>query len=253
MKLNENKVIQKERASPIKETNQAAVFHQETEKRNGIVAIVIDDLGYDLAFAERLLQLDASISFSILPELRYSKQIAIRAKELNRDVLLHLPMEPNDYPSKNPGPGALLSSMSLQELEEQLLKNLDAIPYLGGINNHMGSKLTEDEKIMNLVMGKIKSRGLFFLDSRTSPKTVAYKIAKKYSVKAAERNIFLDNKGDIEMISNQIIKLGEIAMENGFAIGIGHPYHNTLVALQQTIPKLKERGIKIAPVSQLVD
>lgn len=253
MKLYGNKVIQKEIASPKKETNQVAAFHQEIEKINGKVAIIIDDLGYDLDFAEKLLQLDAPISFSILPELRYSKQIAARAKELNHDVLLHLPMEPNDYPSKNPGPGALLSRMSLRELEEQLLKNLDAIPYLGGINNHMGSKLTEDEKIMSLVMEKIKSRGLFFLDSRTSPKTVAYKIAREYSIKAAERNIFLDNNGDVEMISEQIIKLGEIAMENGFAIGIGHPYHNTLLALQQTIPKLKERGIKIAPISQLVN
>lgn len=253
MKFYTSKSEQKGTSSDKKETSPVSFFQPEIEKINGKVAIIIDDLGYNMDIAEKLLQLDVPISFSILPKLRYSKLIAIRANELNYDVLLHLPMEPNNYPSKNPGPEALVSGMNPQEMEEQLLKNLDAIPYLRGINNHMGSKLTEDEEIMHLIMEKIKFRDLFFLDSRTSPRTVAYKVAKEYGVKAAERNIFLDNENDIEIIGQQIIKLGEIAMKNGSAIGIGHPYQNTLLALQQIIPKLKENGIKITPISQLVN
>lgn len=229
------------------------LFQSETEKIAGKVAIVIDDLGYSISIAEKFLQLDSPISFSILPGLPYSRLIASWAHELNRDILLHLPMEPDDYPNTNPGPGTLFKGMSPEELGEQLLKDLDAIPYMTGTNNHMGSKLTEDKDVMRLVMEKIKDRGIFFLDSRTSLNSVAYSTAKEYGIKAAKRNIFLDNENDVELISRQIIKLGERALKNGTAIGIGHPNQNTLIALKQTIPKLKERGIKIVPVSQLVN
>jgi len=223
------------------------------EEVAGKVAIVIDDLGHSLVIAEKLMKLDVPIAFSILPGLRYSKLIASRANKSNHDVMLHLPMEPKNYPDKNPGPEALISKMNLDELEQQLLKDLDAIPYITGTNNHMGSKLTEDKKMMRWVMSKIKKRDLFFLDSRTSPNTIAYSIAKEYGIKAAKRNFFLDNEDDLEIISQQIIKLGEAAIKKGSAIGIGHPGKNTLIALQNTLPKLKERGIKIVPVSQLVD
>jgi len=232
----------------IEEASEKAV-----EEVAGKVAIVIDDLGHSLVIVEKLMKLDAPLAFSILPGLRFSKLIASRANKSNHDVMLHLPMEPKNYPDKNPGSGALISNMNSDELEKLLLEDLDAIPYITGTNNHMGSKLTEDKKIMQLVMSKIKKRDLFFLDSRTSPNTIAYRIAKEYGIKAAIRNVFLDNEDDLEIISQQIIKLGEVAIKKGSAIGIGHPGKNTLIALQNTIPKLKERGIKIVPVSQLVN
>lgn len=206
-----------------------------------------------MGIAEKFLELNAPISFSILPGLRFSRLLAKKANELDRDVLLHLPMEPDNYPGKNPGPGTLLSKMSPEELDQQLLKDLDAVPFLVGTNNHMGSRLTEDEKIMRLIMERIKEKDLFFLDSRTSPDSVAYQIAKEYGIKAAARNVFLDNEKDVELISRQIIKLAEKALKNGSAIGIGHPHKNTLLALQQTLPKLAKLGIEIVPVSQLVN
>jgi polysaccharide deacetylase 2 family uncharacterized protein YibQ len=226
---------------------------QVEEEVAGKVAIVIDDLGHSLDIAEKLMRLDAPIAFSILPGRRYSKLIASQANKSNHEVMLHLPMEPKNYPGENPGLGALISKMNSDELENQLIKNLDAIPFITGTNNHMGSKLTENDEIMQLVMSKIKKRNLFFLDSRTSPNTVAYKIAREYGIKAAKRNIFLDNEDDLDLISQQIIKLGDAAIKKGSAIGIGHPGKNTLIALQNTLPKLKERGIKIVPISQLVN
>jgi polysaccharide deacetylase 2 family uncharacterized protein YibQ len=216
------------------------------------IAIIIDDLGYNNGNAEELLKIDAPLTFSIFPQGTYSKSLAQKAHTRGRDVILHLPMEPYEYPQKNPGDGTLLLDMDNEELLKKLESDIDAVPFIKGVNNHMGSKFTEDKEKMRVVLNELEKRGLFFLDSRTSKNTVGYSVAKEMGLKVAERNIFLDNNQDLKSINAQIYKLAKLSLKNGSAIGIGHPHPATIKALKQMIPELKAKGIEVVPVSQLV-
>ena len=217
------------------------------------VAIVIDDLGYNNGRSEELLTIDASLTFSIFPFCPYSKLIARKAHARGRDVLLHLPMEPYNYPEKNPGNGSLFLDMNDEEILRRLDADLSSVPFVKGVNNHMGSKFTENKEKMRVVLRELKERNLFFLDSRTSRNSVGYSMAREIGLKTATRNIFLDNDQDIKSINAQIYKLVRQSIKNGSAIGIGHPYPSTIEALKQTIPELGAKGIEVVPISQLVN
>lgn len=216
------------------------------------VAIIIDDLGYNNGNAEELLKIDAPLTFSIFPQGPYSRSLAQKAHSMGRDVMLHLPMEPYEYPQKNPGNGALLLDMDNEKLLKKLGADIGSVPFIKGVNNHMGSKFTEDKEKMRVILNELEKRDLFFLDSRTSKNTVGYSIAKEMGLKVAERNIFLDNDQDLKSINAQIYKLAKLSLKNGSAIGIGHPHPATIKALKQMIPELKAKGIEVVPVSQLV-
>ena len=216
------------------------------------VAIVIDDLGYDGKLAKRFLTIEGPLSFSVLPHGTFSKSIARRIHDAGQELLLHLPMEPAGYPEVNPGVGALLVEMTDDELVQTLRKNLDAFPYVKGVNNHMGSKFCENERKLRPVMMELNTRGLFFLDSRTTSKTKAYKVAQELHVPSAERNVFLDNIQNPRAIRAQFNRLTELARLRGGAIGIAHPHEVTLEVLRREIPKLSGKGIELVPVSQLV-
>lgn len=215
------------------------------------IALIIDDLGADPVAAERIMALDAPIAFSILPHLRFSNSIAKNAAERGKVVMLHLPMEPRS--SKiNPGPGALLMGQSDEKTMEELIGDLEAVPGVVGVNNHMGSLYTESGEKTHLVMAELKKRGLFFVDSRTTAETVAYDTALRYGVPAAERDVFLDNDLDVRKISEMILSLADEAIKKGSAIGIGHPHEETIKALEETLPKVREMGVEIAPITEFV-
>ena len=216
------------------------------------VAIVIDDLGYDGKLAKRFLTIEGPLSFSVLPYGTFSKSIARRIHDAGQELLLHLPMEPTGYPEVNPGGGALLVEMTDVELVQTLRKNLNAFPYAKGVNNHMGSKFCENERKLRPVMLELNTRGLFFLDSRTTSKTKAYKVAQELHVPSAQRNVFLDNIQNPRAIRAQLNRLTELARLKGGAIGIAHPHEVTLEVLRREIPKLSEKGVELVPVSQLV-
>jgi len=216
------------------------------------VAIIIDDLGYNLQAARRFIEMEAPLSFAILPQIVYSKQIADLVHEHGREAILHLPMEPLDYPETNPGPGAILSSMTQQEIIDTLNRDLVSVPQVIGINNHMGSKLTTDAPAMETVMHYLKNHELFFIDSLTVPGTVAYATARKIGLKTARRTIFLDNKDDAEAISRNIMILAEKAKKVDGLIAIAHPHLKTYKALKETLPILENDGIRIVPISELV-
>lgn len=221
----------------------------------GRIAIVIDDLGWDPKVARALLELDLPLTFAILPSLPYSEGVARQALQKRREILLHLPMEPHGYPEVDPGKGALLREMDEATLESLLLQDLKGIPSPVGVNNHMGSSFTEDDRAMRVVLKLLKRRGLFFLDSRTSPDSVAYEVAKELGLKAGRRQVFLDNgdQANVAAVERQIWRLVRIAQKEGQAIGIGHPHPYTLEALRQTLPQLKANGVEVVPVSRLVD
>jgi polysaccharide deacetylase 2 family uncharacterized protein YibQ len=151
------------------------------------VAIIIDDMGASKRRARELMNFDAPITLSFLPSSRNSRKLAQEALKKGKEVILHMPMEPYGFPEINPGKGGLLMSMTEEDLHRQIRENLDKIPHIRGINNHMGSRFMEDERRVNILMRELKARKLFFLDSRTTPKTAGYRTARKLGIKTGYR------------------------------------------------------------------
>lgn len=216
-----------------------------------LVAIIIDDLGYDQIVASRFLELDGVLSFSVLPHSPFQERIAGAIHNSGREVLLHLPMQPEEYPEVDPGRGALLSSMGPDDLLDQLAKDLDAVPYIVGVNNHMGSRLTQDSAKMRQIFTLLKRRNLFFIDSLTSPRSRCSQAARLLQLRFAQRNVFLDHLQDPNAIRFQIKRLVSLAKTRGRAIGIGHPYLVTWETLKQELPNIKQQ-VKLVPISKLV-
>jgi len=215
------------------------------------VAFIIDDLGYETEVAKKLIELEFPITLSILPFLQYSKFIAEEGKKNNQEIMLHLPMEPSNS-SANPGPGAIKSYMSEEEIRHSVIDSIVNFPYIIGVNNHMGSKITENRKIMEIVLEEIKGHNLFFIDSMTSKDSIAYKVAQEMGIKTAVRSVFLDNENDMEYIKGQMLEIQETALRKGEAIAIGHSRINTFYVLKRMMPELIKAGIEIVPVSELV-
>ena len=217
------------------------------------IAIVIDDLGGENKISQELLRWDLSITFSILPFTPYSKTLAEKAHRRGKEVILHLPMEPRGYPQIRPGEGVLLEEMDEARLLRQLSKDIEAVPYIKGVSNHMGSRLMEDPEKMRIVFSELKRRGLFFLDSRTTPQTVGLEVAQSVGLKAMERSLFIDHSSDEEDIKQKLERLIQFSLSTGKAIGIGHPHPSTLKSLKEMIPRMKEKGIEIVPLSSVME
>lgn len=240
-------------------THRLALFMRDKPPRDestpgtsAKLAIVIDDLGYDGRLARRFLEIGAPLSFSVLPHGTSSDLIARRVHEAGRELLLHLPMEPKGYPEVEPGAGALLVGMTAVEFVQILRKNLDSLPYISGVNNHMGSRLCEHEDKMRLIMQELKSRSLFFLDSRTSSETKAYSVAQQLNVPSAKRDVFLDNIQSPKAIRSQLNRLVQLARLRGEAIGIAHPHEATLAVLKEAIQSFSGKGVELVPISQII-
>ena len=214
-------------------------------------AIIIDDIGYDLKAADKLLALDMPLTFSVLTRSPFWYPIVNKARQKNIEIMLHLPMEPIEYPDVNPGPGALLASMSPDELVLQLNEHLDAIPFIKGVNNHMGSRLTTASSQMYQIFTILKKRDLFFIDSLTHSKSVCRPSAKLFRIPFAQRDVFLDNVQEPAAIRARIEELIRIAQKQGQAVGIGHPYKSTCQALNEALPELRKK-VKLVPASAVV-
>ena len=217
------------------------------------IALVIDDLGGERLIARELLQWDIPITFSILPFTPYAKTIAKEAHQKGKEVILHIPMEPHGYPKVTPGEGGLLEEMNEESLRRQLIKDIEAVPYIKGASNHMGSRLMEDHEKVKIVLSELKRRKLYFLDSRTTPQTVGIHEAQSIGVKTMERSLFIDHSLDEEDIKEKIEKLIRLSLSNGKAIGIGHPHAPTIKSIKEMIPKIKEKGIELVPLSAIME
>ena len=215
------------------------------------IALIIDDLGNQKAAGEAALRLPGPITYSFLPHTPYAREQAEVAHENHREVMLHLPME-SDY-GVPLGEGGLTLEMTKDDFINQLEAALVSVPYVAGVNNHMGSLLTRDPTAMRWLMTSIREDKLFFIDSRTTDKTVAEKVAHKNLIQSASRDVFLDNEEDEEKIRKQLYKLIDMAKENGQAIGIGHPYPETLAILADELPKLESLGVELVPASELTN
>jgi polysaccharide deacetylase 2 family uncharacterized protein YibQ len=218
------------------------------------VAIVIDDLGENYGSFEELSSMNVPFTYSILPFQTHSIRIADAVNSRKGEVVLHLPLEPWNSSQHAINHGTLLTSMSEDQLHAQLERNINALPHLSGVSNHMGSKFTENQEKMKTVLQAVKEKGLYFLDSRTSDKTVGYALAKEMHIKTAQRNLFIDNDHNQLSAEQQLQKIPRLAKKNGgHLIAIGHPYRSTITALKKCVPLLQEQGITVVPLSQLLN
>jgi hypothetical protein len=215
------------------------------------IALIVDDIGYDRAVVKKFLSLNLPITFSILPNSPFTKNITAAARKKHVEIMLHQPMEPFEYPRINPGPGTLLTSMTPDELVQQLIQNLEEMPFVSGVNNHMGSKMTANSSQMRQIFSVLKQRNLFFVDSRTTEKTICRLSAGLLQIPFGERDVFIDHFQDSDFIKKQLYELVRIATTHGDAIGIAHPYTKTYQVLKSALPDLKQK-VQFVPVSEVV-
>ncbi|OGR91434.1 MAG: hypothetical protein A2992_08020 [Elusimicrobia bacterium RIFCSPLOWO2_01_FULL_59_12] len=209
-------------------------------------ALVIDDVAYDPVPMDRFAELGVPLTFAILPRDKKSQALADKAARLNFPVILHLPMEPMDLAHNNPGGAALYLKMKPEELRRQFEKDVASVPHIQGINNHMGSAFTEDVPRMTLVMTWIKERGLFFLDSYTTQRSVAAKVAQAVGVPCLVNETFLDNEDDQAAIERQLDGVLRLAMKRKRTIAIGHYRRKHLIAaLAKKIPEFRAHGVDL--------
>lgn len=217
-----------------------------------LVAIIVDDLGADLAMMQDFLDLQLNLTVAVLPNVPHARAVAELAHADGREILLHVPMEPRDYPSVDPGEQALMVDLSTAEVQQRLRRYLQTVPWVVGANNHMGSRFTESREGMRGVLQILKEQGLFFVDSRTTADSVAIAEAEGMAIAHAERDLFLDNDINEEAIRRQIRKLIGVAREQGSAIGICHPHLETYAALKKEAPSFAAAGVKLVAVSALL-
>ena len=240
------------RSSEIKNQEQTEVFEDIDQDTSGVIVLVIDDFGYrNDNISDGFLNLKIPITCAIIPGHTASKKFAEKAVSYGKEVIIHMPMESENY---SPGEDEykLLTSMTSELLENKLIQAFESLPEAIGMNNHQGSKATSDSKTMTVLASVLKSRGKYFIDSRTSSLTIGEKTMTSFGVPTARRNIFLDNNNDLDMIEEQINKLANSAKKNGVAVGLGHARKNTLSVLEKVVPRLLDKGFVFQFASQVV-
>lgn len=240
-------VVPFEKPAPMPAAPEQAVL------RKPRIAIVIDDWGYttrNLPLARQIAS-RFPVTAAVMPRLPYSTKVAEELHSLGVEIILHLPMEPNEL--KNLEKNTIMTSWKPRKIQTVLDQDLSSVRYAKGINNHMGSKATADQETMNTVISYLDDKGLYFLDSFVSAESIGRELAKEHHVPSARRDVFLDNSDDPSAIRNQLEKLKEKARDEGQAVGIGHDRPATLKVLLEEVPKIQSEGIDFVFVSQLLE
>lgn len=243
------KVPPKERIAP---TPTARVHPVLPASARGSLAILLDDAGQQMQLVPAAAALPPEIAVAILPFLPESSATAVALHRAGHEIWLHLPMEAEAYPEENPGPGAILSSMSEVDVRRRVHSALNNIPFVVGVNNHMGSRATADLRLMTWVMQEIGARHLFFIDSRTTAATVAETAARAQGVPCNRRRVFLDNDHSRLAISAQLEDAVYEARKHGEAIAIGHFKKTTIAVLAEEAPGLGTEGITLVAPGKLM-
>ena len=215
------------------------------------IALIIDDIGYSRSLAWQFVELQEILTFSILPQVSYSRELAFELNNQGYEVMLHQPMEPYNN-CCDPGPGALFVGDNAQHIEKTLQTNIRDIPFAKGVNNHMGSKFTASPDEIGAALKVIRTQGMFFVDSYTSSRSLAHATARRYHMATAHRNVFLDNVREEPAILSQLASLQKYAMIHGRAIGIGHPFPETARAIGRFAKRLKRSNVSLVPVSKIL-
>ena len=226
--------------------------HLRKEPRNR-AAIIVDDMGYSLNAIREICSFERPLTISILPFSPFAQETAHIAHQNGLEVILHLPLESVNDHDENNIDGIIHSQMSEEEIQRTVDINLNQVPYIKGVNNHMGSKITPNEIFMTIIIQNLKVRNLFFVDSRTSIRSIAYEIAQEMQVPSAYRHVFLDGENQEEYIKGKLIELFRLARRNGIAVGICHPIEETLKTLRKNLHLAREYDVELVFVSQIVE
>ena len=240
------------RGSEIKNQERTETVKDIDQDTLGVIVLVIDDFGYrNDNISDGFLNLSIPITCAIIPGHTASKKFAEKAVSYGKEVIIHMPMESENY---SPGEDEykLLTSMTSELLENKLIQAFESLPEAIGMNNHQGSKATSDSKTMTVLASVLKDRGKYFIDSRTSSLTIGEKTMISFGVPTARRNIFLDNNNDLVKIEEQMNKLANSAKKNGVAVGLGHARKNTLSVIEKVVPDLLDKGFVFQFASQVV-
>lgn len=211
------------------------------------IAIIIDDMGYNAIQETRLIRLEQPLTLAFLPFRPHTTKLANQAHHHQKEVMLHAPMANTRLIGL--GAGGLSADMSREQITQTLRRALRSLPHVQGVNNHMGSLLTQMEEPMAWVMEELHNYPLYFIDSRTIASSIAGRVASQHEVPTMTRDVFLDHEPTEEFVHQQFQLLIQKAKENGTAIGIGHPYEVTISYLEKALPALDEEGIAVATVS----
>ncbi len=218
----------------------------------GRVAIIIDDCGYNLLPCEFSEKIKAPVTFSVLPGLQHSTDAAECAHQQNKEVMLHLPMEPHHNDDKYPQDYILTTAMPKSKVVKIIDEALKTVPHAQGVNNHMGSKATENKPLMTTVFSTLKKKGFFFVDSLVTEKSICQNLAASFELPFSERTIFLDNQNERDYIEGQFAQLAQIARKKGFAIAIGHARRLTLEVIKEQTEALSQEGIEFVTVHNII-
>lgn len=219
-------------------------------KGKPVIAIVIDDMGVDRRRSNRMIGFQGPLTLSFLTYAKDLKEQGAQARAKGHELMLHVSMEPSSN-KVDPGPNVLLVGQKPETILQRLRWGLDRFEGFVGINNHMGSKFTSHVASMRVVIQELKKRGLLFLDSRTSGRTVGAKLARRAGVPYVERNVFLDHDDDVEKIKAQLKTVENIARKRGRSVAIGHPRDATLKALEGWLSTVTSKGFQLVPISAL--
>jgi polysaccharide deacetylase 2 family uncharacterized protein YibQ len=226
-----------------------AGFPASADQQRTLV-IIIDDIGNNLESGIRTATLPGKLNLAILPDTPNSAKLADLAAALGKEVVLHAPM--SNLRQRPLGPCALTSHMEEQELRHTLVQCIERTPHVKGVSNHMGSQLTSMRTPMEWVMQELATRGLYYIDSRTSKETVAASVAEEYGIPHLSRQVFLDNEASTEAIHAQFQELLGVAEADGIAVAVGHPYPETINYLQEVLPTLSASGYHLALISEVL-
>lgn len=227
-------------------TAQAATFCRRRQSLR--IALLIDDIGFSRGVANRFLAIPADLTYAVLPHLPFSDLLAHEIQARGHEILLHQPMEPFDA-RLSPGPGAVYVGDSMQRIQDMVGQNIQSVPHIIGVNNHMGSRFTSSNREMLTALQVIKQEGLFFVDSLTSHQSCAYRTARRIHMDTGRRDTFLDNSRRPTDIIHRLYQLVDHALFAGSAIGIGHPYPETAVAIHQFCTEIQDTRVEIVPIS----
>jgi len=219
------------------------------------VAIIIDDFGYDGDGTDEMLALDIPFTAAVMPFLEASVVDAEKAHNANKDVIIHMSMD--SYTGKKAwlGPRAITTDLSDETILQMFDEALGELKWAVGMNNHMGSKITEDNRIMKDLLTVLSQKDLVFVDSMTTSNSVSNKIAQEVGATVFQRDVFLDSTQDQSKIEQNLLELGDKAIKKGYAVGIGHVGPEggkvTAAAIKKIAPELEKKGIEFVRISQL--
>jgi polysaccharide deacetylase 2 family uncharacterized protein YibQ len=218
----------------------------------GRIVLILDDVGFDHQRVADAMRIDPNLNFAVIPNGVKAGETAKTLNARGFEILCHMPMEPDGFPKISPGDGAILTSMTDAEIREAATRNFAAVPFAVGMNNHMGSRATADPRVMRNVFAALP-KGTYFIDSRTTPKSIAGSLARELDIRTASRSVFLDDVQSESAIRRQLAELAAEASQHGVAVGIGHIYPVTVKVLGEEVPALRGKGFRFIRASAMVD